>query len=62
MSFITRRFGAFFLAAFLLSGPATAHSFKLGALEIGHPWARETPPSATTEPRRRPAPGWNPAP
>jgi periplasmic copper chaperone A len=48
MLLTTRRFGAFFLAAFLLAGPAAAHSFKIGALEIGHPWARETPPSATT--------------
>jgi copper(I)-binding protein len=36
------------LAVLALAGPASAHSFKLGALEIGHPWARETPVSATT--------------
>jgi copper(I)-binding protein len=27
-------------------GTALAHSYKLGALEIGHPWARATPPTA----------------
>ncbi len=32
----------------ILSAPAFAHSFKLGALEIGHPWARETPAGAKT--------------
>jgi copper(I)-binding protein len=30
------------------SGVAFAHSYKLGALEIGHPWARATPPTAPT--------------
>ena len=29
-------------------GMASAHSYKLGALEIGHPWARATPPTAPT--------------
>ena len=29
-------------------GAASAHSYKLGALEIGHPWARATPPTAPT--------------
>lgn len=30
------------------AAPASAHGYKAGALEIGHPWARETPPGATT--------------
>lgn len=29
-------------------GAASAHDYKLGALEIGHPWARATPPTAPT--------------
>jgi copper(I)-binding protein len=29
-------------------GAASAHSYKLGTLEIGHPWARATPPTAPT--------------
>ena len=40
-----------FLAFVLLLagiGAASAHSYKLGALEIGHPWARATPPTAPT--------------
>lgn len=32
--------------ALLWSSAAGAHSYKLGALEIGHPWARATPPTA----------------
>lgn len=55
MSFTTRSFCALLpalavllLALLNLGGPASAHGFKIGALEIGHPWARETPPSATT--------------
>ena len=32
--------------AVLLSGAALAHGYKLGALEIGHPWARATAPTA----------------
>jgi periplasmic copper chaperone A len=28
--------------------PAAAHDYKLGALEIDHPWARATPPTAPT--------------
>jgi copper(I)-binding protein len=28
--------------------PASAHGYKVGALEVSHPWARETPPGATT--------------
>ena len=30
-----------------LAASAHAHGFKAGALEIGHPWARETPVGAT---------------
>jgi copper(I)-binding protein len=50
MSFASRRVRGLLplIAALVLAGPASAHSFKLGALEIGHPWARETPVSATT--------------
>jgi periplasmic copper chaperone A len=33
---------------FAWSGGALAHSYKLGSLEIGHPWARATPPTAPT--------------
>jgi len=35
-------------AALLLAGPwtASAHEFKLGDLDIGHPWSRATPPGA----------------
>lgn len=50
MSFTLRRICGLvpIIAALVLADPASAHSFKLGALEIGHPWARETPVSATT--------------
>lgn len=30
----------------LLSGAALAHGYKVGPLEIGHPWSRATPKSA----------------
>ena len=47
MSFFTR--GALAASLFLaLSAPSFAHSFKLGALEIDHPWARHTPAGAMT--------------
>jgi copper(I)-binding protein len=38
----------FLVFALLLGsiGIASAHDYKLGALEIGHPWARATPPTA----------------
>ena len=36
------------LALILMALPAAAHDYKLGALEIGHPWARATPPTAPT--------------
>lgn len=32
----------------VFAAPALAHSYKIGSLEIGHPWARQTPPGATT--------------
>lgn len=35
------------LAAFVaIAGPASAHDFKAGQIEINHPWSRPTPPSA----------------
>ncbi len=34
------------LASFLWTTAALAHGYKLGSLEIAHPWARATPPSA----------------
>jgi len=40
------RLGTLVLLAVLLATPALAHDYKLGALEITHPWARATPPSA----------------
>lgn len=46
--FIKRVLGTALVVAFLLSGPASAHDYKLGALQIGHPWSRATPPSART--------------
>jgi copper(I)-binding protein len=36
------------LALLLIASPAVAHDYKLGALEIGQPWARATPPTAPT--------------
>ena len=36
------------LALLLMALPAAAHVYKLGALEIGQPWARATPPTAPT--------------
>lgn len=35
------------LAAFVLSAPALAHGFKVGDLDIGHPWSRATPNGAS---------------
>jgi copper(I)-binding protein len=46
---IEERFGilAFaLLLLFALAQPLLAHGFKLGDLEIGHPWSRETPDGA----------------
>jgi copper(I)-binding protein len=34
------------LVFFALCGAASAHGFKVGALEIGHPYSRETVPGA----------------
>ena len=34
------------LAGFLIAPAAVAHDFNAGALKIGHPWARATPPGA----------------
>jgi len=42
---ITRRF-ALAAAIALLAVPATAHDYKVGTLEISHPWTRATPPTA----------------
>jgi periplasmic copper chaperone A len=36
------------LALLMMSSPAWAHDYKFGALEIGHPWSRATPPTAPT--------------
>lgn len=36
------------LAAAALAGPAAAHEYKLGGLQIGHPWCRPSPPGAPT--------------
>jgi copper(I)-binding protein len=33
-------------ASVLAANAATAHEFKIGALEIGHPWSRPTPKDA----------------
>src|SRR5581483_10371974 len=45
--FVRSRFFAL-LALLLLTVPAAAHDYKLGALEISHPWARATAPTAPT--------------
>jgi copper(I)-binding protein len=34
------------LAILAFAGSAAAHEYKIGALSVGHPWARETPPAA----------------
>jgi len=36
------------LPALLFGLPAAAHDYKIGALEIEHPWTRATPPTAKT--------------
>ena len=43
---MTRHLFLAFLVLLAGIGTASAHSYKLGALEIGHPWARATPPTA----------------
>jgi periplasmic copper chaperone A len=45
---MTRFLLALSALVFAWSGAALAHSYKLGSLEIGHPWARATPPTAPT--------------
>jgi copper(I)-binding protein len=35
------------LAVLAVAAPASAHDYTLGALKIGHPWARATPKGAT---------------
>lgn len=42
---ITRRLALTALAA-ALAVPAVAHDYRLGTLEISHPWTRATPPTA----------------
>ena len=39
---------AWFLVGVLSGTGAAAHEFKLGALKIGHPWARPTVPGQST--------------
>jgi periplasmic copper chaperone A len=49
MSFTTRAamLAALTTVALALFGPSVfAHGYKIGDLEIGHPWTRATPPSA----------------
>jgi periplasmic copper chaperone A len=49
MSFTTRAaaIAAIFALGLAAFGPTVfAHGFKVGDLEIGHPWTRATPPSA----------------
>lgn len=46
MSVSLTRLGAGFALILAFAAPAYAHSYKAGALEISHPWARETPPAA----------------
>ncbi|MBS0539002.1 MAG: copper chaperone PCu(A)C [Proteobacteria bacterium] len=37
---------AIFLAAALAAPAAFAHDYKVGSIEVGHPWSRATPPTA----------------
>lgn len=46
MSISMTRVGACVAVLLAFAAPASAHSYKAGGLEISHPWARETPPSA----------------
>ena len=46
MSVSLTRLGAGLALILALAAPAYAHSYKAGALEISHPWARETPHAA----------------
>jgi copper(I)-binding protein len=36
------------LVVAFLAVPAAAQDYRVGSLEIGHPWARATPPTAPT--------------
>ena len=49
MTTIFRVIIVFFLYLFIIAGLFTveAHEFKVGALDIGHPWSRPTPKDAT---------------
>jgi copper(I)-binding protein len=38
---------AILICATIMAGVASAHEYKLGSLEIGHPWARATPKGAS---------------
>ena len=42
----SRRFVLIALSCALLAAPSLAHDYKLAALEISHPWARATVPTA----------------
>lgn len=48
MSLMARLRSAVLAAALVLPvlGPATAHEFRSGPIEVVHPWARATPPAA----------------
>lgn len=52
LTFSFRRFGYSGFAGlvammvFALSSPSSAHDYRLGDLEINHPWSRVTPPGA----------------
>jgi copper(I)-binding protein len=46
--FIKRVVCAATAVALFLPGLASAHDYKIGSLEIGHPWSRATPPAART--------------
>ncbi|MBT9289230.1 copper chaperone PCu(A)C [Prosthecodimorpha staleyi] len=44
---MTKSFLAVLIGATLFAAPAFAHDFKVGDLQIDHPWARATPGGAT---------------
>ncbi len=44
----TRLLTAGLAALLLAAGPASAHGYKAGSIEIGHPWSRAMPPGART--------------
>lgn len=41
-----KKIAAALVAFVAIVGPASAHDFKVGKIEINHPWSRPTPPSA----------------